>query len=164
MYSTFGYFFWICAFLPLLGSWEGKTQKRQVAGENKKQMAPTLPSLTLHQNHLHPPPLSSPAYPAPPPWSPWCCGCERWPQYAPFLALKKMKSRAGKFLKKLFPKDGPPSSMVLLVFWKVKKKKKKKKKNFLIGKPASMATIFIWAWRASSGEHGGVGFILGGWV
>ena len=27
-----------------------------------------------------------------------------------------MQSRAGKFLKKLFPKDGPPSSMVLLVF------------------------------------------------
>jgi len=24
--------------------------------------------------------------------------------------------------------------------------------------------ILIWAWRASSGEHGGVGFILGGWV
>jgi len=27
-----------------------------------------------------------------------------------------MKSRAGTFLKKYFPKDGPPSSMVLLVF------------------------------------------------
>jgi len=27
-----------------------------------------------------------------------------------------MKSRAGTFLKKIFPKDGPPSSMVLLVF------------------------------------------------
>jgi len=27
-----------------------------------------------------------------------------------------MKSRAGKFPKKNFPKDGPPSSMVLLVF------------------------------------------------
>ena len=29
---------------------------------------------------------------------------------------KKTKSRAGKFLKIFFPKDGPPSSMVLLVF------------------------------------------------
>jgi len=28
----------------------------------------------------------------------------------------KMKSRAGTFLKKIFPKDGPPSFMVLLVF------------------------------------------------
>jgi len=27
-----------------------------------------------------------------------------------------MKSRDGKFLKNFFPKDGPPSSMVLLVF------------------------------------------------
>jgi len=27
-----------------------------------------------------------------------------------------MKSRDGRFLKKNFPKDGPPSSMVLLVF------------------------------------------------
>jgi len=27
-----------------------------------------------------------------------------------------------------------------------------------------MAMIFIWACRASSGEHGGVSFILGGWL
>jgi len=36
----------------------------------------------------------------------------------PFSDFKKMKSRDGRFPKKIFPKDGPPSSMVLLVFLK----------------------------------------------
>jgi len=46
-----------------------------------------------------------------------------------------MKSRDGRFLKKNFPKDGPPSSMVLLVFLE-SEKKKKEKENFLNGKSA----------------------------
>ena len=62
--------FWICAFLPLLGSWEGKTQKRQVAGENKNKWRQLSPSPSLHPNHLHPPPHSSLPSPAPLPWSP----------------------------------------------------------------------------------------------
>ena len=33
----------------------------------------------------------------------------------PFSDFKKKQSRAGTFLKNHFPKDGPPSSMVLLV-------------------------------------------------
>ena len=48
--------FWICAFLPLLGSCEGKTQKRQVAGEilNKwRQLSPHPPSTQITSTHLH---------------------------------------------------------------------------------------------------------------
>ena len=33
-----------------------------------------------------------------------------------FSDFKKKQSRDGTFLKNVFPKDGPPSSMVLLVF------------------------------------------------
>jgi len=104
-----------CAFLPLLGNCKGKTQKRQVAGENKnkwRQLSPHSP----HPNHLQPPPHSSTTYPAPPPWSPWWCGGEKWPQCAPFFDFKNRNHVTASFWKIIFWKDGPPSSMVLLVF------------------------------------------------
>jgi len=48
--------FFICAFLPLLGSCEGKTQKRQVAGENKKTNgANSPPHSQITSTHLHTP-------------------------------------------------------------------------------------------------------------
>ena len=92
--------FSICAFLPLLGSWERKTQKRQVAGENKIQMAPTLPSLTLDPNHLRSPPYFSLPSPAPPPWSLWWCGGEGWP----FSDFKKRNPVPAGFWKNYFQK------------------------------------------------------------
>ena len=71
--------FWICAFLPLLGSCEGKTQKRQVVGENKnkwRQLSPRSPSTQITSTHLHtsPPPTLTLF-----PWSPWWYGGEGWP-------------------------------------------------------------------------------------
>ena len=48
--------------------------------------------------------------------------------------------------------------MVLLVFLE---SEKKKIEDFLIGKSAQLAMILMWACRVSSGEDGGVGFILG---
>ena len=62
--------FWICAFLPLFGSCEGKTQKRQVAGENKNKWRQLSPHSPLHPNHLHPPPHFSHTYLDPSPSSP----------------------------------------------------------------------------------------------
>ena len=59
MSSTFGPFFSICAFLPLLGSCEGKTPKRQVAGENKnkwRQLSPHPPSTQITSTRVHTPP------------------------------------------------------------------------------------------------------------
>ena len=58
MCSTFGLFFGF-AFLPLLGRLEGKTQKRQVAGENKnkwRQLSPHPPSTQITSTHLLSPP------------------------------------------------------------------------------------------------------------
>ena len=61
--------FWICAFLPLFGSCEGKTQKRQVAGENKnkwRQLSPHSPSTQITSTYLHTlpvPPLTLPLGP-----------------------------------------------------------------------------------------------------
>jgi len=48
----------LCIF-DLIRKLRGKTQKRQVMGENKKQMAPTLPhppSTQITSTHLHTPP------------------------------------------------------------------------------------------------------------
>jgi len=79
----------------------------------------------------------------------------------PFLTLKN-ESRDGIFLKKFFAKDGPPSSMVLLVF--LESENLLKVRQFpnweicLTGHDTHMAC------RALSGEHGDVGFILGGWL
>ena len=47
-----------CAFLPLLGSCEGKTQKRQATGENKnkwRQISPHSPSTQITSVLLHTP-------------------------------------------------------------------------------------------------------------
>jgi len=52
--------------------------------------------------------------------------------------------------------------MVLLVF--LESENLLKSDNFLIGKSAYLAMILIWACRASSGENGGVGFILRSWL
>ena len=46
--STFGLFFGFVHFCPYQEVVRGKPKKRQVARENKKQMAPTLPSPSLH--------------------------------------------------------------------------------------------------------------------
>jgi len=107
--------FSICAFLPLLGNCEGKTQKRQVAGENKnkwRQLSPHSPSTQITSTSLHtppPPPLHLPL-------GPHDGVVVRDDRNVPFSDFKKKQSRDGTFLKKIFPKGGPPSSMVLLVF------------------------------------------------
>ena len=80
----------------------------------------------------------------------------------PFSDFKKKQSRDGIFLKFFFGKMDLPLPWFCSSFWKVKICKKSD--NFLIGKSASIAMIFIWACSSSSGEHGGVSFISGGWL
>ena len=79
-----------------------------------------------------------------------------------FSDFKKSNHVTGKFLKNFFPKDGPPSSMVLLVF--LESENLLKIRQFPNWETCLTGHDIIWAGRASPGEHGGVGFILGGWV
>jgi len=131
--STFGLFFGFVHFCPYKEVVRGKPKKGKWLGKIKTKWRQLSPSLTLHPNHLHPPPYFSPTYPDPLPLVPMMVWWWGMTQCASFLTLKKKKSRDGTFLKILFPKDGPPSSMVLLVFLE---SEKKKEKNFLNGKSA----------------------------
>jgi len=79
----------------------------------------------------------------------------------PFSDFKKRNHVTAGF-RNFFQKMDLPLPWFCSSFWKVKILEKSD--NFLIGKSPSIAMTFIWAGRTSSGEHGVVGFILGGWL
>ena len=126
--------FWICAFCPYQEVVRGKPKKGKWLGKIKNKWRQISPHSPLDSNLLHQPPHFSPTYPDPPPWSSRWCGGEGWPQCAHFLTLKKAITCRHISKKKNFSKDGPPSSMVLLVF--LERENLLKSDYFLIGKSA----------------------------